>query len=79
MTAHLIMHPPNLVSLNLQNGNTPLHKASHEGQLGAIKMLLASGAKLDAANEVCVCYFIYTSIGLQCAIVKHVVQKVICL
>ena len=36
----------------LQNGETPLHCAAEEGKEGAIGVLLAAGADLQAKNEV---------------------------
>ena len=36
----------------LQNGETPLHFAAERGQEGAIGVLLAAGADLQAKNEV---------------------------
>ena len=32
-------------------GNTPLHKAAHKQQLGAVKLLLNAGAKTDSINR----------------------------
>jgi len=42
--------PPDGVNAVIANGTTPLMKASHQGEGGIVRRLLAAGAQLDARN-----------------------------
>jgi hypothetical protein len=44
--------PASLLGLLLQTGSTPLHRAALNGQVEVVRLLLAAGAAVDAANEV---------------------------
>jgi ankyrin repeat protein len=46
----LIDHGANLYPAN-RNGWTPLHTASHSGQLGVVKLLLRWGADINVLNK----------------------------
>lgn len=42
--------PPGGVNAVIANGTTPLMKASHRGEAGIVRALIAAGAQLDARN-----------------------------
>ena len=48
----IVCNGNNYVVCTLQNGDTPLHIASEEGNVAAIEALLKNGAVINQTNEV---------------------------
>ena len=57
-------------SFLFQTGSTPLYIAAREGHVDTVKLLVESGADLNAQDEVCVYLSVLLTLG-DCKCVMH--------